>query len=107
VRVGYTVIDAINGVEALAGADSYPGGIDLLLTDSMMPEMGGAELVVHLRERRNGIRVLMMSGYTEGIGLEPELNQTERFIEKPFSTADLLVAIRSALRAGNNQSAPR
>jgi len=101
VRVGYTVIDAINGVEALAGADSYPGGIDLLLTDSMMPEMGGAELVVHLRERRNGIKVLMMSGYTEGIGPEAGLNQTERFIEKPFSTADLLVAIRSALRAGN------
>ena len=107
VRVGYTVIDAINGVEALAGADSYPGGIDLLLTDSMMPEMGGAELVVHLRERRNGIKVLMMSGYTEGIGPEAGLNQTERFIEKPFSTADLLVAIRLALRAGNNQSSSR
>jgi signal transduction histidine kinase/ActR/RegA family two-component response regulator len=98
VRVGYTVIDAPNGVEALNCADSYPGRIDLLLTDSMMPEMGGAELVGYLRERRSGIKVLMMSGYTEGIGPGSALDETEMFIEKPFSTADLLLAIRSALR---------
>lgn len=100
-RVGYTVIDAINGVEALSRADSYPGTIDLLLTDSMMPEMGGAQLVSHLRERRSGINVLMMSGYTEGIGASGESGEREAFIEKPFSTADLLLAIRSALRAGS------
>jgi PAS domain S-box-containing protein len=99
VRVGYTVIDAPNGVEALRCADSYPGKIDLLLTDSMMPEMGGAELVGHLRERRGGIKVLMMSGYTEGIGPRAKLDEAEQFIEKPFSTADLLLAIRSALRS--------
>jgi CheY-like chemotaxis protein len=96
-RVGYTVIDASNGAEALSCAESYPGTIDLLLTDSMMPEMGGAELVTHLRERRSGIKVLMMSGYTEGIRTVRSGGEREAFIEKPFSTADLLLAIRSAL----------
>ena len=96
-RVGYTVIDAPNGVEALRRADSYPGKIDLLLTDSMMPEMGGAELVSKLRQRRRGINVLMMSGYTEGLAPPGEDGRPEHFIEKPFSTADLLRAIRSAL----------
>jgi signal transduction histidine kinase/ActR/RegA family two-component response regulator len=98
-RVGYTVIEAPNGIEALRRADSYPGTIDLLLTDSMMPEMGGAELVSQLRQRRRGINVLMMSGYTEGLAPSGEDGETELFIEKPFSTADLLRAIRAALRA--------
>jgi len=98
-RVGYTVIEAPNGIEALRRADSYPGTIDLLLTDSMMPEMGGAELVSQLRQRRSEINVLMMSGYTEGLAPSGEDGETELFIEKPFSTADLLRAIRSALRA--------
>ncbi len=96
-RAGYTVIDAPNGIEALRRADSYPGAIDLLLTDSMMPEMGGVELVGQIRQRRSGINVLMMSGYTEGLP-PAENGETELFIEKPFSTADLLRAIRSALR---------
>lgn len=100
-RVGYTVIEASNGVEALSCAESYPGTIDLLLTDSMMPEMGGTELITHLRERRNGINVLMMSGYTEGIGTVGNGGESESFIEKPFSTADLLLAIRSALKGGS------
>jgi PAS domain S-box-containing protein len=96
-RVGYTVIDAANGVEALRRADSYPGKIDLLLTDSMMPEMGGVELVGRLRERRRGINVLMMSGYTEGLAPMDADGENQHFIEKPFSTAELLRAIRSAL----------
>jgi two-component system cell cycle sensor histidine kinase/response regulator CckA len=104
-RAGYTVIEASNGVEALHCADTYPGTIDLLLTDSMMPEMGGAELVRKLRERRGGINVLMMSGYTEGLGPLRNVGEREPFIEKPFSTVDLLLAIRSALRVGREDAA--
>jgi len=96
-RVGYTVIDAPNGVEALRVADSYPGTIDLLLTDSMMPEMGGAELVRELKKQRPGISVLMMSGYTEDLVPARGDGDNEFFIEKPFNTADLLLAIRSAV----------
>jgi two-component system, cell cycle sensor histidine kinase and response regulator CckA len=99
-RVGYTVVDAPNGIEALRLADSYPGTIDLLLTDSMMPEMGGAELVKQLRKQRPGISVLMMSGYTEDLAPTGGDGENEFFIEKPFNTADLLLAIRSAVRAG-------
>jgi PAS domain S-box-containing protein len=99
-RVGYTVIDASNGVEALRLAESYPGKIDLLLTDSMMPEMGGVELVKQLREKLPGIGVLMMSGYTEDIAPALGDGGNEFFIEKPFNTADLLLALRTAVRAG-------
>ena len=99
-RIGYTVIDAANGVEALRVADSYPGTIDLLLTDSMMPEMGGVELVRELKKDRPGISVLMMSGYTEELAPGGEEGQAELFIEKPFNTADLLRALRSALAKG-------
>ena len=97
-RVGYTVLDAANGVEALRVANSYPGPIDVLLTDSMMPEMGGAELVGEMRMQRPGIRVLMMSGYTEAIVPTPGEGDSEMLIEKPFNIADLLLAVRSVLR---------
>jgi PAS domain S-box-containing protein len=97
-RVGYTVVDASNGIEAPRLADSYPGTIDLVLTDSMMPEMGGAQLVKQLRKQRPGISVLMMSGYTEDLAPTGGDGENEFFIEKPFNTADLLLAIRSAMR---------
>jgi CheY-like chemotaxis protein len=98
-RAGYTVIDASNGVEALRIAGSYPGSIDVLLTDSMMPGMGGAELVSQLKKDRPGISVLMMSGYTEDLAPTGGAGENDFFIEKPFNTADLLAAIRSAMRA--------
>jgi len=98
VRAGYKVIEARNGAEALQIASSHSSAIDLVLTDSMMPEMGGTELVRQLRESSPQISVLMMSGYTEGVApTSPDIND-QFFIEKPFNTADLLLAIRSALR---------
>lgn len=98
VRVGYTVLVASNGVEALEIAKSHPDAIHLVLTDSMMPEMGGAELVKRLKRERPDVGVLMMSGYTEDLAPTGPDNEDEFFIEKPFNTADLLLAIRSALR---------
>jgi DNA-binding response OmpR family regulator len=98
-RAGYTVIEAPNGVEALRIADSYPGTIDVLLTDSMMPEMGGTELIARLRKERPGIGVLMMSGYTEDVAPSGGDGGNELFIEKPFNTGNLLMAIRSAVRS--------
>jgi PAS domain S-box-containing protein len=100
VRAGYTVLVAQNGVQALEIANVHPDGIHLVLTDSMMPEMGGAELVKRLREDRPEIGVLMMSGYTEdlvpGGGVASD---DEFFIEKPFTSAELLLGIRGALRS--------
>ncbi|HEY8793847.1 MAG TPA: ATP-binding protein [Gemmatimonadaceae bacterium] len=97
-RAGYTVIEATNGVEALAIAVSHPGEIDLLITDSMMPEMRGTELVGQLRRQRTGIAVLMMSGYSDELAQVGEDGESEFFIEKPFNIADLLFAIHSALK---------
>lgn len=106
-RVGYTVIDASNGVEGLRVAESYPGTIHLLLTDSMMPEMGGTELVRELRKNRPHINVLMMSGYTEDLAATLGDGQNEFFIEKPFNTVDLLAAIRSALSSASHLASPQ
>lgn len=99
VRAGYTVLVAQNGVQALEIANAHPGGIHLVLTDSMMPEMGGAELAKRLKEDRPEIGVLLMSGYTEDLARGGPVSDDEFFIEKPFTSADLLLGIREALRS--------
>jgi two-component system cell cycle sensor histidine kinase/response regulator CckA len=98
-RAGYTMLVARNGVEALEIAKSHSDAIHLVLTDSLMPEMGGAELVKRLREQRPDVSVLMMSGYTEDLAPTGPSNEDDFFIEKPFTTADLLHGIRTALKA--------
>ena len=97
VRAGYVVLVARNGINALEIADSHPYAIHLVLTDSLMPEMGGGELVKRLKRDRPDIRILMMSGYTEDIAPTGPAGKNEFFIEKPFSTAALLLGVRSAL----------
>jgi len=74
-----------------------PRGIDLVLTDSMMPEMGGLELVSRLRKARPEISVLMMSGYTEQVTDTSVSLTALPFIEKPFASADLLAEIQRVL----------
>jgi PAS domain S-box-containing protein len=98
VRAGYTVLVARNGIQGLETARSHPHAIHLVLTDSLMPEMGGAELVKRLKDARPGIVVLMMSGYTEELAPTGPVGDAEFFIEKPFTTAELLLGIQTALR---------
>ena len=62
---GYTILEARHGIEALAVARRHRGPIDLLLTDVVMPRMGGPELAECLATRQSGLKVLYMSGYTE------------------------------------------
>jgi two-component system cell cycle sensor histidine kinase/response regulator CckA len=99
VRAGYRMLVARNGVEALEIAKLHSDAIHLVLTDSLMPEMGGAELVKNLKKERPDIAVLMMSGYTEELAPTGPTNDNEFFIEKPFTTADLMLGIRTALKA--------
>lgn len=94
VRAGYRVVLAENGAEALELAMANGNEIDVVLTDSMMPEMGGLELAARLKEARPEIRVLMMSGYTEQTTTSRFGNSEHPFIEKPFSTANLLTALQ-------------
>ncbi len=89
---GYTVLEAKNGAEALKIGRKYVGGIDLLLTDVVMPEMGGHELAQELIRERPGLKVVYISGYT---GQLPGMKTF--FLMKPFTRDALTQKIREAL----------
>ncbi|MBW2732345.1 MAG: PAS domain S-box protein [Deltaproteobacteria bacterium] len=95
---GYTVLTAANGGEALLECEQRTEGIDLVLTDVVMPKMGGKELADRLAKLCPNLKVLYMSGYTDGtIGRHGLLDEDTHFIAKPFSSATLLKKIRSVL----------
>jgi two-component system cell cycle sensor histidine kinase/response regulator CckA len=90
-RLGYTVLQAGNGLEALAVADQHSGNIDVVVTDVVMPRMGGLDMVEKLRQKREGFAVIFMSGYTDAAALEKTLEDTKAgssaiLLNKPFST---------------------
>jgi signal transduction histidine kinase/CheY-like chemotaxis protein len=97
-RLGYRVIEARDGVEALELASEFPGAIHLLLTDLTMPRMGGRDLARRLSEARPGTRVIFMSGYTDG-GALPEAvgSLPAAFIAKPFTLQLLASTVRKSL----------
>ncbi len=98
---GYTVLQAVDGCEAMAVLEAMDTAIHLVLTDVVMPRMGGKELVQWIAERKLEIAVLYMSGYNEA-EWDPDL----ALLRKPF-TADLLVArVRKAMEAANRTPAP-
>lgn len=86
-RLGYTILQAGNGLEALAVADQHPGKIDMVVTDVVMPRMGGPELVDKLRQKREGFAVIFMSGYTDAAALEnAKIGAGAILLSKPFSS---------------------
>jgi two-component system cell cycle sensor histidine kinase/response regulator CckA len=100
---GYNVLDARDGRDALSFSRQYTGPIDLLVTDMVMPRMGGRELADVLARERPSIRVLFMSGYPEEAILRPRPDGTVvpdvMFLQKPFRQVDLARQIRVALDA--------
>jgi PAS domain S-box-containing protein len=98
---GYRVIAAGSGQEALEICrDRGPAGVDLLLTDVVMPEMGGRVLWDRARVRCPAMRVLFMSGYTEDAILRHGIATNEvTLLAKPFAPHDLLRKIRAVLDA--------
>jgi CheY-like chemotaxis protein len=92
---GYTVIEATDGAEALAISDKHKGPIHLLLTDLLMPRMGGDQLGKRIRRRRPRIKVIYVSGYSGEAfhALKKEAN----FLEKPFKPEHLAEAVRKVL----------
>jgi PAS domain S-box-containing protein len=97
-KSGYTVLEAGNGAEALQIAADYAGEIHLLVTDVIMPQMGGRELAERLRQARPGVRILFASGYTEDAFPEWEALPHEAvFLQKPFNAGSLLYKAREAL----------
>jgi PAS domain S-box-containing protein len=97
-KMGYTVLTATSGAEALLASQRQQGEIHLLLTDVVMPEMSGPQLAEHLRRLRPTMRVLFTSGYTDdSIVHHGVLQPGMGFIEKPFSAADLAHKVRDVL----------
>lgn len=97
--LGYTVLQAGDGDEALRLAQSHPGqAIDLLLTDVVMPRLSGRTLAEYLAVRFPGIKVLFTSGYAErGIVNHGQLDHQAAFLAKPFSAAALAHKLRDVL----------
>jgi len=97
-RNGYTVLHAVDGDEALRLAGEYKDVIDLLLTDLLMPNIGGRELAQRLSRVRPRMSVLFMSGYPEHPSLEDEGNgRHAAVLQKPFSMDNLARKIRNVL----------
>lgn len=102
---GYKVIESQNGEDALQLANRHSGNIHLLLTDVIMPGMSGKIVSEHLRRLRPDIKILFMSGYSaDMMGLQIIKASQMPFIQKPFSTSQLLYKIREVLDAGNSLS---
>ena len=101
---GYAVLEAANGVEGLLVAARQNGKIDLLLTDIVMPKMGGWELADRLTDARPGLNVLYMSGYSEYVATPLAIREYHgAFLQKPFSIGKLARKIRETLDRGGSQ----
>jgi signal transduction histidine kinase/CheY-like chemotaxis protein len=86
-RLGYTVLQAGNGIDALKVAEHHSGQINIVVTDVVMPLMGGPELVEKLRQKREGFAAIFMSGYTDAAALEnAKIGSGSILLNKPFST---------------------
>jgi PAS domain S-box-containing protein len=95
---GYAVLEAESGAQALAVSRQNAGAIHLLLTDIVMPGIGGRALAQTLSRERPGIRVVYMSGYTgQTVGGQTILSPGAHFLQKPFTREDLARKIREAL----------
>ena len=99
IRQGYSVMEAASGSDALRIWEQHRGGIDMLLTDIVMPKMSGPELAKALKSERPELKVMYMSGYTEDVvashgGLEKTI-----LLQKPFTSDALARAVRTVLDA--------
>ncbi|MFW5876398.1 MAG: ATP-binding protein [Myxococcota bacterium] len=95
---GYTVLTAADADEALAVVDLHQDEIQLLVTDVILPKLGGPDLAAVLAERIAGLKVLFVSGYTGGT-LQNHLVDASRvtFLEKPIRPGRLRIKVREAL----------
>ena len=105
-RNGYRVLEASNGAEALRVCEAEAAPMDLIVTDIVMPEMGGSELAQRIRENQPEARILFTSGYTkDAVVRQSFLRDGEAFIEKPFTPAKLALKAREVLDSNNGNHA--
>ena len=96
---GYAVIEAPNGRAGLKLCETHAGKIDLLLTDVVMPEMGGREFAVAAVKLRPGLKVVFVSGHTQDVILKEGIQHGEAFLQKPFDPMQLAQKVRDTLDA--------
>jgi two-component system, cell cycle sensor histidine kinase and response regulator CckA len=98
---GYQVLEARDGIDAQSVAANYNGPISILLTDVVMPRMGGRELVEALRDVRPNLRVLYMSGYTDDALVHHGVvtGRGTWFLQKPFTPEGLARKLREVIEA--------
>jgi two-component system cell cycle sensor histidine kinase/response regulator CckA len=97
-RQGYTVLEARHGADALQVIVVNKATIDLVMTDLMMPEMGGRELIPELQALPSPPRFVVMSGYDERAVMQGDsFPPGTGFLEKPFTVEGLLQTVRAAL----------
>jgi two-component system cell cycle sensor histidine kinase/response regulator CckA len=101
----YTVLEAANGAEAFRLCERHKGSIDMLITDVVMPEIGGRQVAEHVTARRRGIKVLFVSGYTDDDVVRHGILKSEvAFLQKPFTQMGLARKVREML--GQHQEVP-
>ena len=97
---GYEVLAAPDADGAARMCEAHPGGVDLLLTDVVMPDIGGRALAERLTALFPHLRVLFMSGYSdEAVVRHGIIRPDTAFIEKPFTQASLARKVREVLDA--------
>jgi two-component system cell cycle sensor histidine kinase/response regulator CckA len=97
-KYGYTVVEARHGAEALELLAAGDAGFDVVLTDAVMPQMSGLELVAAMAYRRPELPVIVMSGYTDvDLVRRGALDSDTSILAKPFTAETLLRAVRARL----------
>jgi two-component system CheB/CheR fusion protein len=96
---GYTVYEMRDGREGLEFCESHKGRIDLLVSDVVMPDLGGRELAEGALKLRPDMRVMFMSGHTEDVTLKEGVQTGMSFIQKPFTPVALARKVRETLDA--------
>jgi DNA-binding NtrC family response regulator len=99
-RSGYNVLEAIDGEDAVRASREYGGPIQLIITDVVMPRLGGPQLAERLADERPDMKVLFVSGYAENTILQHgKIDVRTRFLQKPFSLKTLARKVREVLEA--------
>ncbi|PWU12764.1 MAG: hybrid sensor histidine kinase/response regulator [Terriglobia bacterium] len=99
-QLGYTVLSASSGAEAMEISNSYAGRISLLVTDVVMPQMSGRQVADALLAKRPDLRVLYLSGYTEDTVIHHGIQSGVDFLPKPFSRETLSQKLSEIGKAG-------
>jgi signal transduction histidine kinase len=102
---GYVVYEARNGREGLTFCETHQGPINLLLSDVVMPELGGRELAEGAVKLRPGLKVMFMSGHTQDVLLKEGVQRGTAFLQKPFTPAGLARKVRETLDSDGGSAA--